>query len=77
MRDTAGYDFDWFPVDQNSEDGTTEWLKEISTGKDAIASEPVYPYFSDVNLGVAGGWDKGVEIIKEKRRLRYHNKDRQ
>ena len=66
MRDTAGYDFDWFPVDQNSEDGTTEWLKEISTGKDAIASEPVYPYFSDVNLGVAGGWDKGVEIIKEK-----------
>jgi glycosyltransferase involved in cell wall biosynthesis len=66
MRDTAGYSFDWFPVDQHSEDGTTEYLKSIAYGPDSIPNEPIFPYFAESNLGVAGGWDKGVEVVRDK-----------
>ena len=48
------YDFDWFVLDQNSTDGTKEWLK----GKCDLIEEKE-------NIGVAKGWDKLIKRIKE------------
>lgn len=62
MKETAGYEFDWFPIDQGSTDGTTEWLKELSE----MAGNRVYPTFLKENIGVANGWMRGVEAVRGK-----------
>lgn len=61
MRKTAGYDFDWFPIDQGSSDGVTEYLKEL-----AKEDKTVKPVFLKENIGVAAGWMKGVDYIRSK-----------
>lgn len=61
MRNTAGYDFDWFPIDQGSSDGVTEYLKEL-----AKEDKRVQPIFLKKNIGVADGWMKGVDYIRSK-----------
>ncbi len=53
-RNTAGYDFSWIVLDQNSQDGTVEFIKE----------ETKYGVFLDKNIGIAKGWDKAIEEIK-------------
>jgi len=60
MRQTAGYEFDWFPIDQGSTDGTTGYLKELQK-KD----KHVFPVFLKDNIGVANGWMKGVDVIRK------------
>lgn len=43
MRESAGYPFDWYVLDQGSDDGTPDWLEE---------SYAHYVYKSDKNLGI-------------------------
>ncbi|MHA1210829.1 MAG: glycosyltransferase [Candidatus Heimdallarchaeota archaeon] len=60
MKKTAGYDFDWHIIDQHSTDGTVEWLKEL-----AKKEKNVFPLFLKENLGVAGGWMKAIDTIRD------------
>lgn len=52
--ETAGYDFDWFVVDQASQDGTKKWLK----GKAIVK-------YNRQNEGIAKGWNQAIELIKK------------
>lgn len=60
MKETVGYKFDWYPIDQHSTDGTIEWLKELSEKEDNV-----FPTFLEKNIGVADGWMKGIDIIRK------------
>ena len=51
----AGYSFDWFVVDQGSNDGTIEWI----AGKTKAA------IFNKKNKGIARGWNQAIELIKK------------
>jgi glycosyltransferase involved in cell wall biosynthesis len=54
MKNTAGYDFDWFVLDQGSKDGTKDFLK----GKCTLIEE-------EKNIGIAKGWMKLVDRVKK------------
>lgn len=58
IHKTAGYDFDWFVIDQGSTDGTVEWLKEQSGIAQVI--------YNKENVGLADGWNQAIETIKAK-----------
>ena len=45
-------------VDNGSTDGTKDMLNALSNNKSCI----IHPYFSDSNLGVSGGRNKGFEL---------------
>lgn len=55
MANLAGYPFDWFVVDQASNDGTVEWL-EGKTKASILNKE---------NVGIAKGWNDAVALIKK------------
>jgi glycosyltransferase involved in cell wall biosynthesis len=55
MKKTAGYDFDWFVIDQASTDGTKEWLTSVNC-KLKVNSK---------NVGIAEGWNQAIELIRE------------
>jgi glycosyltransferase involved in cell wall biosynthesis len=57
MKNTAGYDFDWFCVDNGSKDGTKEWLKEISGEIQHLIS------FKE-NMGITEASNRMIDIIK-------------
>lgn len=52
---TAGYDFDWYVIDQGSTDGTVEWLE----GKCNLTA-------LNKNIGIAKGWDMAISKVKKK-----------
>lgn len=54
MKNTAGYPFDWFVVDQASTDGTIEF---VSDKVKAIKK-------NTKNTGIAQGWNEAIELIK-------------
>jgi len=53
MNRTAGYNFDWFVLDQGSKDSTREWLYEKAI-----------TILEDKNIGIAKGWDRLIEKIR-------------
>lgn len=55
MTATADYPFDWFVVDNGSQDKTPGWLKKKEWAK---------VYLSDKNLGISGGSNKALEMIE-------------
>ena len=54
MSKLAGYEFDWYCVDQNSTDGTKEFLQ----GKTKKV------LYNKTNTGVGEGWNQAVDLIK-------------
>jgi GT2 family glycosyltransferase len=56
MRRLAGYDFDYFVIDQGSKDGTVEWLKEQRWIRKIV--------YNKENIGIAKGWNMAVDTIK-------------
>jgi glycosyltransferase involved in cell wall biosynthesis len=56
MNRTAGYEFDYFVIEQNSSDGTKEFLKGQSWIKKIKWNEK--------NTGVAKGWNQAIELIR-------------
>jgi glycosyltransferase involved in cell wall biosynthesis len=56
-KKTAGYPFSWFVVDQGSQDGTKEWLKEQKWIQKII--------YNEKNVGIAKGWNQAVDTIIE------------
>jgi len=56
MFKTAGYPFDWFVVDQGSDDGTKEWLKEQKIKK---------IIFNEKNMGIPYASNQIIEEIKK------------
>lgn len=53
----AGYPFDWFVVDQNSTDGTQEWIEKNKEIKEFILNKE--------NTGVAGGWNQLLDLVEK------------
>ncbi len=56
IKKTAGYPYTHFVIDNNSTDGTKEWLK----------SQNLLTKFFDVNKGIGGGWNEAVDWIGKK-----------
>lgn len=54
MTKLAGYEFDWYVVDQNSTDGTKEFLQ----GKTKKV------LYNTKNTGVGEGWNQAIDLIK-------------
>ena len=52
----AGYPFTWFVIDQNSQDGTKEWLKEQKWAN---------VVYNESNVGIAKAWNQAVDFIKQ------------
>jgi len=55
LTKTAGYDFDWFVIDQGSKDGTVEWLKSTR----AKLKE------NKKNEGIEVGWNQAIKMIRK------------
>ena len=57
MFDTAGYDFDWFVVDNGSKDGTPEWL-EKKAGLWCVQIK-----LNEKNVGISEGSNQALDMI--------------
>lgn len=57
----AGMKCEIIVVDNGSTDGTREMLCDLTQGQDDCV---IRPYYSNVNLGVAGGRNKGFELTQ-------------
>lgn len=65
----AGYEFDWFVIDQGSKDGTQEWLKTLPKPSVDITNGPwckklEYRLYEQ-NMGLAKGWNNALQWIKD------------
>jgi len=58
LKQTAGYDYDHFVIDNGSSDGTVKWLQ---THEDAFY-EVLY---EKENIGIAKAWNKAIEKTKD------------
>ena len=54
LKKTVGFDYDHFVLDQNSEDGTVEWLEK---------QKDLKVIYSPENIGIAKGWNTMVKEI--------------
>lgn len=54
MKETAGREFDWFVVDQGSDDGTVEYISPLAKAK----------LLNGKNEGLAKGWNQAIDFIK-------------
>lgn len=69
LNSSAGYEFDWFVIDQGSKDGTQEWLKSFTRDRvpvpqlDEWRAKMRYRLYEQ-NVGLAKGWNNIVEFIK-------------
>lgn len=66
---TAGYEFDWFVIDQGSKDGTADWLKSLTRDVDISMVDGHYRSklryrIYEQNVGLSKGWNNIVEFIK-------------
>jgi len=59
LQESTAYPFDWFVWDNNSDDGTQEWLKGLE-----IKNGNVFHMFSEKNLGITGGSNNILDYIK-------------
>jgi len=55
LKRTAGYEFDWFVVENGSEDGTKEWL----------ATQDCTFVTHNEALGVGRAWNEAVKLVRE------------
>jgi len=55
MKKTAGYDFDWYVVDNGSTDGTVEWLKK----------QKATVIYNKKNMGIPHASNEIIELIKK------------
>lgn len=71
---SAGYDFDWYVLDQGSRDGSAKWLETIAGGRGSINKKQTkelahgnlhfrYLGLSEKNLGITRGSNKLVDEI--------------
>lgn len=67
---SAGYDFDWYVLDQGSKDGSAEWLKSLSKGEGVEVKEGYLNFkhltLSDRNRGITAGSNHLIDTIQEK-----------
>lgn len=69
MSKLAGYEFDWFVIDQGSTDGTAEWLKSLTRDRkheegDGNFRENLRYRLYEKNVGLSKGWNNIVDFIK-------------
>lgn len=65
IDELSGYEFDWFVLDQNSKDGTDEWIKSLTRDKgEHWRGKLVYKLYKK-NTGIAKGWNNAIELIKK------------
>lgn len=55
MKLTAGREFDWFVVDQGSDDGTLDYIKDKTRAK----------IMNGKNEGLAKGWNQAIDLVKK------------
>lgn len=68
LSDTAGYDFDWFIIDQGSE--ALQSLSGDAKGKAKFLEDYFGKELKSIsclkeNIGIAEGWNKAIEMIRE------------
>lgn len=69
LNSSAGYEFDWYVIDQGSKDGTQEWLKSFTRDRVPVPSldewraKMRYRLYSE-NVGLAKGWNNIVDFVK-------------
>lgn len=59
MKDTAGYPFDWYVIDQGSKDGSAEFLEDLFEKDDQFVGFKK----SEKNLGITGGSNECIDAI--------------
>lgn len=64
MKDSAGYDYDWFVLDQGSKDGSADWLAKC---RDHNGLE--FLELSPENLGITGGSNLLLDAIAKHERI--------
>lgn len=69
--ETAGYEFDWFVLDQGSKDGSAEWLKATAQSANGGLIEKKHDFMTfrylglaEKNMGITGGSNKLVDEIQ-------------
>jgi glycosyltransferase involved in cell wall biosynthesis len=64
MTQLAGYDFDWFVIDQASSDGTKELLGKHTKWEYAGRGGKIVFVPNLTNVGIAAGWNQAIDLIK-------------
>lgn len=63
----AGYEFDWFIIDQGSKDGTQDWIKSLTRVRKIDDKNSLFNIkyrLYEKNVGLSKGWNNCIEFIK-------------